>query len=307
MNDDGEIVPQSEDEENDDLTGDVSEHEFDNADEDDLPSSRADKMDENLNLDVSDGVNRNRRCAGDCCYAVGDPHFRSFDGDYFHFQGIGEFRLAKTKNMEVQGRTFACGRHRYYGAVGCYDEATVKYTRNGVTRVIQVNTRGSKVIKENGKRLNIKHGGSYLTKAGNRIHNAWHGVIVVVTNPDGSEVRISPYAIYIWLPRNMRSHGLCGNHDHHRSNDYTDAHGKVYRNIRSNADKVDNDPRKPIHTWGMTFMVKSKNNPKSNIESLIANPDKWNHPEYKPKPYKFKDDAERAKAHKCCKDAGFVK
>jgi hypothetical protein len=315
-----EEEPAKDDESKDDDEEDGDEESSDLA-EDELPSE---KVTESQMADLDDSEDEGVRCQ--TCYAVGDPHFRSFDGQYFHFQGVGGFRLAKCKNFEVQGRTKVCGKHRYYGVVACYDEAAVKYT-NPVTKktsVVQVNTRNTRSIKIDGKTVGFNTNHFLHTAAGQTVSpqvltgsvydarrkrfRKWTKRAVVVSNgKDNSQMIIHSYGIYIRAPINDKCTGLCGNDNGRPADDYRDAKGKLYTNIRTRADKVGNHRNKPLHKWGETFMVKSKSNP-SGVPDLIDGPIN-NKPQYRPGQAKFPDTAAgraaAARVKACCKKAGF--
>ena len=44
------------------------------------------------------------------CYGAGDPHYRSWDGRYYDFQGSCTYCLVKTIDFEVRHKNFNGGR-----------------------------------------------------------------------------------------------------------------------------------------------------------------------------------------------------
>lgn len=137
---------------------------------------------------------------GGVCTAAGDPHFRTFNGRAFDYQGQGVFYLVKSKYLTVMG-SFRCpGFNR---GVTITTSVAVRY---GSSRWMMGINSGEKCASEN---LN----GIVIARSGNTIELRCNdGAIVKITKNYWTQGEWY-LDTSITLPRHYkdRVHGLCGN------------------------------------------------------------------------------------------------
>jgi hypothetical protein len=256
------------------------------------------------------------------CYGVGDPHFKSFDGTIFHFQGIGQYRFAKCPSFEVQARNKICGGCPtcYYGVVGCYTAAAFKYSKDDCDSQIEVNDIWSSLtFSSNGRALpqDKKH----TTKCGvtiepevrvthfiqNKKRVAHRYRVVSIRTPENTGAQFSQYSVYVFEKPGRHCSGLCGNNNGKFEDDLRfRGTNKVIR-CKTELDCRDNAPSKPIHAWGQSYLVDGKS-----IENIFSDSaKKFNKPNVNAgatgkhtKAQVVKHKEEKKKAKKACKKKG---
>jgi hypothetical protein len=238
------------------------------------------------------------------CYSVGDPHSQSYDGQIFHFQGVGQILLSKSSRMEVQARTYVVGKHPYFGVVSAYNQVAIRYNEGTKSELIEVNILwgGAISVKINGKAEEIK--GDTKTKLG---IDLWRYTEVVnkvtypnlaIRTPSGNGLNLGWAAVFIFERPGVATRGLCGNNNGNAADDLKfNGQDKVIT-CPTPEDCVDSDPKKPIHAWGLTWMVVKGGNIHNIFDSSLKGVD---HLKTTTAPAHFKDQEFKAKAKAFCR------
>uniref|UniRef100_UPI00398F5435 IgGFc-binding protein-like n=1 Tax=Pristiophorus japonicus TaxID=55135 RepID=UPI00398F5435 len=181
------------------------------------------------------------------CSAAGDPHYRSFDGLAFDFQGTCTYTLATVLQEDERLPSFTVNvENESYG--------------NGkvaVTRLVEVVAHGHKLILEQNVRSTVKLNGVTtnlpLTVDGGKVRAYQHGNKAVVETDFGLAVRYDLiYYVTVTVPGNYRGRmgGLCGNFNDQRSDDYTLRDGKTTRDVTAFGKSWSTSVRGSKCSWG---------------------------------------------------------
>ncbi|KAK2153621.1 hypothetical protein LSH36_291g06001 [Paralvinella palmiformis] len=156
---------------------------------------------------------------GAICSVFGDPHYRTFDGRIFNFQGTCDYILAQTRD---------------------HNEITV-IVRNDArlneqyawTKSIRIQVGGAKIyflqksrVKVNRKRVVLP----YVHRR-SKFSVVTDGRLVALKTPSGIKVSWDGDSyLEVYVPRDMKNamRGLCGNYNNDRSDDFIGQGGALY-------------------------------------------------------------------------------
>eukprot|EP00294_Goniomonas_avonlea_P000436 CAMPEP_0114552598 /NCGR_PEP_ID=MMETSP0114-20121206/7208_1 /TAXON_ID=31324 /ORGANISM="Goniomonas sp, Strain m" /LENGTH=1058 /DNA_ID=CAMNT_0001737481 /DNA_START=8 /DNA_END=3184 /DNA_ORIENTATION=- len=154
------------------------------------------------------------------CHAVGDPHYRSFDGYTFNYQVTGEFILAKHLNeFEVQNRQRRCPnpmpRCNSGIAVKGGNHIVIVYADWSTSTIL---VDGSRVRTTRGRRVAISKDLSYTAHATMVDVRYKDARVRVYIRPWSTTHYIDTYVTAPWRWSSGRSmQGLCGDFDNNRN------------------------------------------------------------------------------------------
>uniref|UniRef100_H2Z2Z9 VWFD domain-containing protein n=1 Tax=Ciona savignyi TaxID=51511 RepID=H2Z2Z9_CIOSA len=164
------------------------------------------------------------------CVATGDPHYVTFDGAHYSFEGACGYVLAREVDglFSITGENVPCGSH----GVTCTKSVYVTVGSNTVHLM-----RGKSVSVNGGKvgRLPRKYGahddGFAIRTAGIYVTISWPTVGLALFWDGGTRVTIH------LSPRHVgRVTGLCGNNDMDLENEFTTRLGSVETSLSTFAD-----------------------------------------------------------------------
>jgi len=161
---------------------------------------------------------------GPTCYAAGDPHYHTFDGQYFNFQGTCEYVLTQTCGSEEFSVIVSNGAHNQH--VSCTDTVRVIVPNENLNILLaRGGGRGTVTINDvlqpnNGDEVILQSGEVEVVRVGDRPH--------VILNRSG--VRVSWdgfYRVEVTVSRNWRGRlcGLCGNYNSNPADDFQTPNG----------------------------------------------------------------------------------
>ncbi|XP_069768935.1 IgGFc-binding protein-like, partial [Narcine bancroftii] len=159
------------------------------------------------------------------CQAAGDPHYRSFDGRRFDFQGTCAYVLARTPQNESTLPAFAVHVvNQPYGAQG----------RVSVTRAVEVVVGQVRLRLEQGLPWKVKLNG-VLTNLPLTLDEGWlrafqHGREAVIQTDFGLKVTYDlVYRLVVTVPGSYRGRmqGLCGDFNGQTDDDFMTPGGSV--------------------------------------------------------------------------------
>ncbi|KAJ3389302.1 hypothetical protein HDU92_001115 [Lobulomyces angularis] len=70
---------------------------------------------------------------GGTCLSTGDPHYSTFTGQAYSYQGSGSYYMVKDANLQIQTRLFSCGKGKNLHKVTCNDGIAISYGSSAVT------------------------------------------------------------------------------------------------------------------------------------------------------------------------------
>ncbi|XP_078669662.1 uncharacterized protein LOC144910425 isoform X2 [Branchiostoma floridae x Branchiostoma belcheri] len=155
------------------------------------------------------------------CKGYGDPHYFTFDGEYFYFQGEGEFILARDTNVphdfEVRGYNVQC---TVAPITTCTKEIKVIYNGN----TIELKTGHQVLVNGSQWSLPFKVGGCKVTQMGFPLKLEIESLHVTVVYDWLSS------GFYISVPPSMysdKTEGLCGPCNNNKTDDCKDREGNI--------------------------------------------------------------------------------
>ncbi|KAI8478038.1 hypothetical protein Bbelb_442260, partial [Branchiostoma belcheri] len=155
------------------------------------------------------------------CKGYGDPHYFTFDGEYFYFQGEGEFILARDTNVphdfEVRGYNVQC---TVAPITTCTKEIKVIYNGN----TIELKTGHQVLVNGSQWALPFKVGGCKVTQMGFPLKLEIESLHVTVVYDWLSS------GFYISVPPSMysdKTEGLCGPCNNNKTDDCKDREGNI--------------------------------------------------------------------------------
>uniref|UniRef100_A0A4W3GPY7 IgGFc-binding protein-like n=1 Tax=Callorhinchus milii TaxID=7868 RepID=A0A4W3GPY7_CALMI len=151
------------------------------------------------------------------CSAAGVLHYRSFDGLAFDFEGTCTYTLAKVWEQEKWLTPFTVNvENRSYGN-----------SKVAVTRLVEVDVYGYKLILETGVKWSVQVDGVAITLPleidGGKIRASQHGNKIVVETDFGLEVSYDlVYRVVVTVPGDYQGkmRGLCGNFNGDREDEF---------------------------------------------------------------------------------------
>ncbi|XP_076814750.1 IgGFc-binding protein-like [Clavelina lepadiformis] len=151
------------------------------------------------------------------CYAVGDPHYGTFDGRRFDFQGVCSYILVRTSAGATGVPQFSVEvDNEYRGRNRAVSWLRKAYIRVGNSPVIEF-TKGN-IVKVGGEVINLPY-----YDEDNGVSIQFSGRFVELTNPSGLKVLYDGDAhLRVMLPRLFaeKVEGLCGNYNGNPDDDF---------------------------------------------------------------------------------------
>ena len=160
---------------------------------------------------------------GATCQAYGDPHYRTFDTRYFHFQGTCEYILTKSCNNSEFSVIVTNSAHNQY--VSCTDTVRVVVPNENINIFLQragVVTINDIIQDNNGDGRLLISGEVEVVRSGRRLHIMLRTLGVRVSW-DGL------YRVDVTVSTNWRGRlcGLCGNYNGDPNDDFLTPSGSV--------------------------------------------------------------------------------
>ena len=160
---------------------------------------------------------------GNFCYASGDPHYYTFDGNYYHFQGVCEYVLTQPCDSNEFSVIVTNTAHNRY--VSCTSAVRVLVPHENLDILLE--RGGSVTINDrlqlnNGDRIILRSNDTMITRVGGLPH--------VFLTRSGIEVffdgryRVAVKASSVW---DGMLCGLCGNYNGNPLDDFQAANGTL--------------------------------------------------------------------------------
>ncbi|CAH2318254.1 c-binding -like [Pelobates cultripes] len=166
---------------------------------------------------VVDGVQKCQPIGSAQCSAAGDPHYVSFDGLYFDFQGTCTYTLSKTVTSNANLVPFAINvKNEKWGDGRVAVTKLVAFEVYGYNLVLLYDNRGRVLV--NGVLNNLP-----LTLEGGKIRVFQHGLRAIIETDFGVQVSYDlVYHVIVTVPGNYKGQlgGLCGNYNGDRRDEF---------------------------------------------------------------------------------------
>ncbi|XP_069598457.1 IgGFc-binding protein-like [Ranitomeya imitator] len=166
---------------------------------------------------VVDGVQKCQPIGSAQCSAAGDPHYMSFDGLAFDFQGTCTYTLTKTITKKDNLVPFAINvKNEKWGDGTVAVTKLVSFEVYGYNLVLQYEVRGK--IMVNGVYYILP-----LNLEGGKIRCYQHGMRVLIDTDFGVQVNYDlVYNVIVTVPGNYKEQlgGLCGNYNGDRRDEF---------------------------------------------------------------------------------------
>lgn len=180
------------------------------------------------------------------CGAIGDPHYRTFDGKLFDFMGKCSYYLLKRPNFSIEAENVACSGSLSEGTnFGSSGGADLPACTRSVTIKVVDNHDVTKVIKlKQGRQITVD--GIEIQKLPIKILNGLiivrqtSSIIVSVVFDDGLKVLWDGMtSVYIDAPPSYRdkTQGLCGTFNSNQQDDFLTPEGDVEPSVGAFANK----------------------------------------------------------------------
>ena len=160
---------------------------------------------------------------GNLCYASGDPHYYTFDGNHYDFQGVCEYVLTQPCDSNEFSVIVTNTAHNQY--VSCTSAVRVLVPHENLDILLERGgfvTINDRLQLNNGDAILLQSNDTMITRVGGHPH-------VFLTN-GGIEVffdgryRVTVKASSAW---NGMLCGLCGNYNGNPSDDFQTANGSL--------------------------------------------------------------------------------
>ena len=166
-----------------------------------------------------------QRCLfeGNLCYASGDPHYHTFDGRYYDFQGVCEYVLTQPCHSNEFSVIVTNTAHNRY--VSCTSAVRVLVPHENLDILLE---RGGSVIIND--QLQLNNGDSVILQSNDTMVTRVGGRPYVFLTRSGIEVffdgryRVTVKASSVW---NGMLCGLCGNYNADPSDDFQSPNGTL--------------------------------------------------------------------------------
>ena len=160
---------------------------------------------------------------GASCYAAGDPHYHTFDGRYFNFQGACEYVLTKSCDTEEFSVIVTNGAHNQH--VSCTDSVRVLLPSENLNVLLERGEGGTVTINgilqpNNGDEIILQSGEVEIVRVGGHPH--------VIVNRIGIKVSWDgSYYVDVTVSTSWRGRlcGLCGNYNNNPTDDFQTPNG----------------------------------------------------------------------------------
>ncbi|CAH2318248.1 c-binding -like [Pelobates cultripes] len=166
---------------------------------------------------VVDGVQKCQPIGSAQCSAAGDPHYVSFDGLYFDFQGTCTYTLSKTVTSNANLVPFTINvKNEKWGDGRVAVTKLVAFEVYGYNLVLLYDNRGRVLV--NGVLNNLP-----LTLEGGKIRVFQHGLRAIIETDFGVQVSYDlVYHVIVTVPGNYKGQlgGLCGNYNGDRRDEF---------------------------------------------------------------------------------------
>ncbi|PIO28123.1 hypothetical protein AB205_0063710, partial [Aquarana catesbeiana] len=166
---------------------------------------------------VIDGVQKCQPVGSAQCSAAGDPHYMSFDGQAFDFQGTCTYTLSKTVTNNANLVPFAINvKNEKWGNGRVAVTKLVSFDVYGYNLILQYNVQGQILI--NGVYNNIP-----VILEDGKIRIYQHGIRVIIDTDFGVQVSYDlVYHVIVTVPGNYKNQlgGLCGNYNGDKKDDF---------------------------------------------------------------------------------------
>ncbi|MBN3317980.1 FCGBP protein, partial [Atractosteus spatula] len=180
---------------------------------------------------LEDGVRKCHAVGEGTCSASGDPHYVSFDGKRFDFQGTCTYTLAK-----------ACGLEGTHLAPFSVDVENEKWGNGkvAVTKLVAVEIDGNTLILRAGVKGQIMVNGVWnnlpISLNNHAVRAFQHGINVIIDTSFGLRVTYDlVYHVTVRVPGSYRDKmcGLCGNFNGNQKDDFLLPSGQLTPDIKA--------------------------------------------------------------------------
>ncbi|XP_069460992.1 IgGFc-binding protein-like [Ambystoma mexicanum] len=159
---------------------------------------------------IINGVQKCQPIGSAECSAAGDPHYRSFDGLAFDFQGTCTYTLSRTITLKNNLVPFDISvENEKYGSGNVAVTKMVAVDVYGFNLMLLQNTRG--IVRVDGINTNLP-----LILKGGQIRVYQHGIRTIIESDFGLVVSYDlVYHVVVTVPGNYKGQveGLCGNYN----------------------------------------------------------------------------------------------